>query len=302
MKSEERHQLLTNDLSVVTTKTVGFFERHAGTMIAAVIGVLLVSAVGYWWTSSTDSGVATGWTMLDTAEGLEDYGSVVDKFKGQPPGQWAQLQVAEKTLQTAMPLMFTNREIALTDVKRAREGFESLLQDKTIPPTVRERALWGMALCLETACSGDTSKPVEAFGRLIDDFPDSIFKVVAEERIAALKKSDAGEFYAWFSKEKPQPPEARPRDFKDGIHLPAPTDTDDEPDDFVPSGPGKASMPATTTKEPVTAEGEKTEPPVKPAEKPETDAVTDPAKAVEGEKPAGAVPPKDGEKPIEKTK
>ena len=154
--------------------------------------------------------------MLDSASNLEEFGDVVDKFKGKPPGQWAQLQIAEKTLQSAMPLMFTNRDIALADLKRAREGFDALLQDKTVSPAIRERSLWGLALTLETGCDGDTSKPIEAYERLLSDFPDSIFKSVADDRIRSLKKPSSREFYTWFSKEKPKPctRPVQPRDFK----------------------------------------------------------------------------------------
>ena len=304
MKSEERHQLLTNDLGVVTTKTVGFFERHAGSLIAGVCAVLLLSGFVYWQMTTTEAGSTVGWTSLDTAETLEELGGVADKFKGQPPGQWAQLQIAEKTLQNAMPLMFTNREIALTDIKRCREGFESLLHEKSILPAIRERSLWGLALCLETACDGDTSKPIEAFERLNADFPNNIFKPVAEERIAALKKSDAKEFYSWFSKEKPQPPEVSPRDFKlDSVKLPAPTwpdeGSDDDPEGFGPQSPDRIQIPQQKN-EPAPAAPEKADDTTKPTVKPETDKPEQTSIPVEGGKPVGADPPKDVEKPKDK--
>lgn len=298
MKSEERHQLLTNDLSVVTTKTVGFFERHLGTAIAVVCGVLLVAAFGFWWTRATGYENAEGWTRLDTATNEEELGAVVDKYRGKPPGQWAQLRIAEKNLQNAMPLMFSNRELALTDLKRARqEGFEPLLQDKSIAPTIRERCLWGLALCLETACDGDTSKPIEAYQRLLDEVPDTIFKTVAEERLAALKKGDAKEFYAWFSKESPKPPEARPRDFNpNGVTLPSPSGSEDEEDDedMAPKPPVSPEIPSAVKPE---GSSEKSPDSTKPAEnKVESDKAPDPVKPAEGEKPPAADVPKANEK------
>jgi len=214
MKSEERHQLLTNDLGVVTERTVGFFERHLMTIVAAVCGAILVAALGFWWTRSAETNEEAGWTLLDSAQNLEEFGNVVDKYKDKPAGQWARLIVSETNLRTAMPLMFTNREIALADIKSAREGFETLLQEKSANPNVRERALWGLALSLETTSDGNTAKAIEAYERLLSEFPDSIFKAVADVRISNLKKDEAKEFYAWFSKETPKPPEARPRDFK----------------------------------------------------------------------------------------
>ena len=188
MKSEERHQLLTNDLGVVTERTVGFFERHLGTIAGAICAALLVAAVAFWWTRSAETEIETGWTLLRSAQSLDDFGNIVDKFKDKPAGQWAQLILAEANLKTAMPLMFTNRELALTDLKSARQGFESLLQEKGVTPSIRERALWGLALCLESTCDGNTTKAIEAYEKLLSDFPETIFKAVADDRIASLKK------------------------------------------------------------------------------------------------------------------
>jgi len=237
MNSEERHQLLTNDLGVVTTRTVGFFERHLGTLIGAVSLILLLAGGIYFWTQTSGTETATGWTMLDTAQNLEEFGTVVDKYKGKPPGQWAQLFVAETNLKTALPLMFSNREIAIVDLKSAREGFESLLQQSGVDPTIRERALWGFALCLESTSDGNTTKAVEAYEKLIQEFPESIFKTVAEERAAALKRDTAKDFYAWFSRENPKPPDARPRDFKNDSGRLGGDDATESPDDFLIQGP-----------------------------------------------------------------
>ncbi|WP_373649300.1 tol-pal system YbgF family protein [Schlesneria sp. DSM 10557] len=234
MKSEERHQLLTNDLGVVTTRTVGVLERHIGTVIGGIALLALLAGGIFWWTRTNDSEAATGWTLLDSAQNLEEFGDVVDKFKGKPPGQWAELFVAETNLKTALPLMFTNREIALVDLKSAREGFESLLQQNGVAPTIRERALWGYAICLEAASDGNTSKAVEAYEKLVQEFPESIFKAVAEDRAASLKRDNAKEFYTWFSRENPKPPDARPRDFKN--EKSGSESSTAEPDDFLIRG------------------------------------------------------------------
>lgn len=306
MKSEERHQLLTNDLGVVTNKTASFLERHLGTAIAVVCAVLVFGGIGYWFTRSSEADNAAAWKELDEARTLDDFGKVVDRFKGKLPAQWAQLVYAEKTLQTALPLMFSNRELAVTDLKSARGDFEKLLQEKSAPAPIRERALWGIAQSLEATCEGDTAKPVEAYEQLLKDYPTTMFKLVAEERVAALKRKDAAEFYTWFSKENPKPPEVRPFDIKpDGAKTPAADEKKDAAAATTPADPKanepKADEPKAESKEtelPKLEESAKPAEPEKPAEP--AKPAEEPAKPAEGEQPKPAEPAKDGEKVPEK--
>jgi hypothetical protein len=223
MKSEERHQLLTNDLGVATKKVANYLEGHVGTIIGSVVGVIVVAIIALWWSSVSENANTGGWTLLYSAMNspsqrrgfenvfpAEEYGNVVDKFKGKPPAHWAQLQIAENNLRTALPLMFKDREIATTDLRKAREAFDELLGDSSVSGDVRERARWGLGQCLEAMCDGDTSKPIDAYNQLLKQFPSSIFKQVAEDRITALKKPGAKEFYSWFSKERPMRAELNP--------------------------------------------------------------------------------------------
>ncbi len=296
MKSEERHQLLTNDLGVEIERTVGFFERHLGLLIGLISAALLLIGAIFWFNRTVESESSGGWTLLNSAQNLEEMGAVIDKFKGKPPAQWASLIVAETNLKEAMPLMFTNRELARTDIKAARQTFESLLQEKT-DDMIRERALWGLALCLETTSDGNTSKVIDAYSQLMKEFPETIFKVVAEDRIATLKKDGSKEFYAWFSKENPKPPEARPRDFKnDESELPEPSQPKEDPDDFlIEKTPGGPKKPA--SEKPVTP-AESTEKPVTPGETPEKPS--EPAKPEEGQKGSEKDATEGSEKPSEK--
>ena len=189
--------------------------------------------------------------------------------------------------------MFSNRDVARTDIKAAREGFEALLQDKT-DPMIRERSLWGLALCLESTNDGNTSKVIEAYQRLLTEFPETIFKVVADDRIATLKKDGAKEFYAWFSKENPKPPEARPRDFKNDESAPA--QPKEDPDDFlIEKTPGGKKKPV---EEKSATPAETTEKPETPAESPEKP--NESGKPEEGAKPSEKEATEGSEKPPEK--
>ena len=318
MKSEERHQLLTNDLGAVTNRTTSFVEQHLATAITVVCIAVVASVIGFWWTTRVDTESEAAWKQLDSAKTIDEFGVVVDKYKGKPPAHWAELQISEKSLQEGLPLMFTNRELALADLKKARTGFESLANEKGVSATIRERALWGIAVCLEATCDGDTAKAIEAYGRLLSEYPSTMFKPVADERMVSLKNKEAGDFYAWFSKENPKPAEVRPQDIK----IPGLDDNKKDDDaDVKPAADPAATKPAAeapaaekpTEEKP--AEEKKATEEKKPADEKATEerkpaeakaddqkpAEEKPAEAAkpEADKPAPADAPKDGEAPKE---
>ena len=212
MKSEERHRLQVNELGRVVQSTGSLLERYATTIVAVACGVMLVAAAAIWWTRQSISTSSAAWTLLENAQSVDDFGSIAEKYKNTPPGDWARLRESEANLRSGGDVLFSDRDLANTDLKRAREGFEQLLLSAETGPIIRERALWGLARCLESTSDGETTKAIEAYQRLLNDFPETIYKPFAEDRIAALKTGGTKEFYAWFSKQNPKPADIRPKD------------------------------------------------------------------------------------------
>jgi hypothetical protein len=237
MKSEERHRLKTNEFSKVAHKAGDVLEQHATTIVGVICAVLVVAAAVTWWFRQSSASSVSAWTLLESAQSVDEFGNVADKYKGTPAGDWARLRGAESNLRSGMELMFSDRELALTDLKRARESFEELLSGKRADSMIRERAQWGLARSLETTSDGDTTKAIEAYQQLLNEFPETVFKPMAEERIAALKTGGTKEFYAWFSKQQPKPADIRPKDGAlkglDGFKLPPPagSEFDTKPED-----------------------------------------------------------------------
>ncbi len=232
MKTDERHQRKTNELQKAVAITGGIFGRHATTIVAAVCGVLIVSAATIWWGRQASATGSEAWTLLEAAETVDDFGSVAEKFKNTLPGHWAKLRESELYLRTGSAVLFSDRELAKADLKRSVEGFEKLLSSGNLEGAIRERAAWGIARCLESISDADTGKAIDAYQRLITEFPETIYKVFAEDRVAKLKTGGAKEFYSWFSKQNPQPVETRPRDgiIKGGLDslLPSSTEADEQ--------------------------------------------------------------------------
>ncbi len=212
MKSEERHRLKENELGRVVQSTGSMLERYATTLVACVCVTLLVAAAVVWWMRQTTALSSAAWTLLEDAKKVGDFDEIAVTYKNTSAGDWARLLGSESYLQSGGDALFLDRDLANTDLKRAREGFEQLVASASAGPIIRERAEWGLARCLESTSDGDTAKAITAYQRLLDDFPETIYEPFAKERIAALKTGGAREFYAWFSKQNPKPADLRPKD------------------------------------------------------------------------------------------
>ena len=212
MKSEERHRLKENELGRVVHTTGSMLERYATAIVAGVCVTLLVAAAVIWWMRQTTASSSAAWTLLENAENVSDFGEIAEKYKNTPAGDWARLRESEAYLRSGGDVLFSERELADTDLKRAREGFEQLMASASTGPVIRERAVWGVARCLESTSDGETTQAIAAYQRLLSEFPDTIYKPFAEDRIAALKTGGTKEFYAWFSKQNPKPTDIRPKD------------------------------------------------------------------------------------------
>lgn len=204
--------LQKTELGRMVQSTGSVLETNATTIVAVVCTVLIVAAGGIWWARQSTETSSAAWALLESAESVDDFGSISEKFANEIPGQWAKLRESEAHQKSGTDVMFTDRELALADFKRAREGFEKLAGAAGVDPIIRERALWGLARSLEATSDADTTKPIDAYQRLLTDFPETIYKPFAEERIASLKTGGTKEFYAWFAKQNPKPADIRPKD------------------------------------------------------------------------------------------
>ena len=70
---------------------------------------------------------------------------------------------------------------------KGTKNFEKLLEPGSkASPLIRERALFGLARCLEATCEGDTAQAIAQYRKLVSDFPRGVYEVYAKDRIEAL--------------------------------------------------------------------------------------------------------------------
>ncbi|HAH45382.1 MAG TPA: hypothetical protein DCM07_11120, partial [Planctomycetaceae bacterium] len=91
---------------------------------------------------------------------------------------------------------------------------------------IRERALFGLARTEDTMSDGDLKAATELYKKLIQEFPDSIFRKLAEQRVkveegekvAALEQKSTQSFYKWFHAQSPKPGDRQ----QPGFNMPLP--------------------------------------------------------------------------------
>lgn len=255
---------------------------NAATIVACV--AMIGGAIWYSYNRTSTSRNESAWAQYSQARSAEDFGNIADVFSNTEVGTWARLGEGERLVDSGISLMFTDREAALGELKKADEAFRKVLSTKSGPDVARERAAWGLAKSTEAQCDGDTTKAIEGYTSLLNQFPKSIYKAAAEERIESLKSPDAKEFYAWFHKQNPKPADLKkPKDGLPEGHPPI-----DSPSDDKTEGDKK-----TETKEDGKSEEPKSED-KKDAKDPDAEKTSD-EKPKKDEKPADE--PKKDDKP-----
>jgi tetratricopeptide (TPR) repeat protein len=210
MKSEHRHELRTNELGRIAESVRPVLERNATWIVIAVVGAAAIAASAVVLINMTGAANTAGWSDFAVSRTAEDYANVADTYDDTAVAAWARLEESERHLQNGLRLMFTDRAAALSDLGQAQKNLELLLSRKNISTELRESALFQLARCLEATSDGKTDAAIEAYERLLREFPNSTYKAVAEQRIAVLRTDRAKDFYAWFHEQKPKPPDREP--------------------------------------------------------------------------------------------
>lgn len=213
MKSEHRHELQTNELGRVADQVGVFFQTNGNKLMMWVCAASLVLAAGIYWYRSSNVAESSAWAQYSSARNADDYADVWNNYKSSNAAPWARLREADSRLGNGIQLAFTNLETAQTELKKAKEAYQSLVDQRGAPAAIRERALFGLARALESLSDGNETEAIKTYEQFVKDFPDSIFRTEAEKRIAALNSGSGQEFYSWFVKfPRPKAKDPRPSD------------------------------------------------------------------------------------------
>lgn len=279
-------------------------------ILAIILGTLGIVAYQVF-AKSAAAKTSEAWSKYAACSTADDFKEVADDHAGTPVEAWSRLEAARNYIQTGVMLSMTNRKASDDSLENGKSQLDKLLKSTTTPEEVREQALSQKAVCLESLCDGDVKPVEEAYDELLKKFPNSHYAPWAKHRLEELKKPATGEFYAWFRKAKPAPPERpKPQDVKSS-DLPNIKLTPEEGDPLPPSTSG--TTPATPETKPVegstptpeapAAEGTPAKPDApaseaKPAE-PAAEKPAEPATEKPADPPAPEAPAAEASKPAE---
>lgn len=267
-----------SELSRLMKPLQPYIEKYGSKVVLGLAVVLLVAAGYIWWSRTSQSAAAAGWGDIATSTAPEDFADVADQNPGTAAAAWARLAEADGYMNTAVRLSFTDRTASAGTFKKAETAYEKLLNKRGTPKNVRERALFGMARLLESTSGDDTTAAIAAYEKLLSEFPESIYKEVADKRIVELKKPEVQKFYGWFASQKPS--------VADDLRLP----NDLLPDTPSPDKTGVPPLDSILSDDPVPGDvepGEGSSVPAAPAlpkpETPSAEGASPPANPSEGD-------------------
>lgn len=205
MKSQHRHELQTNELTRYADAAVAWFRTY-GNHVMIVVCIVAVAASGFiYWKRTVGNREIEAWNeqAMATTPAQWQFVATDPALARTSAAPWAKILYADSKLTEGIKLAFTDRERGLRELNEAKSQYTELLDQASLPPVIRERALFGLARCQETLSNGSLDEPIATYEKLLREFPASVYKPSVEQRIRELNRPGAKEFYAWFAAQKP---------------------------------------------------------------------------------------------------
>ena len=265
MATDDRATLSQLDDNQLASNTLALVDRirpHLGLILLAAAVIFAVFAGLVIVRSQRAAEQAAGWEECLTAlaEGEPGrLGDVAARYRGTPAAWWAELVLADTALADGNGLLMTDRQRARERLASAADLYMAVNAQRP-SDLAAERGIFGLARTRES--QGQLEEASRGYEAIVAEYPDSPFRGIAEERIAALAMPATQRWYKWFetqvvavaapatpaaksaavpASEPPAPPESKPAD--PPRDTPSPTA---EPAASKPAASEPAAEPAAT--------------------------------------------------------
>ena len=208
MKSEERHELQKNDLSIWIMNLVDLIQRSWLTICAVVILVLGCYVGLNMWRMNSAQKVADAWMEYEGSRDPAHFENVINKYPGTAVIPFAKLRLADTKFAEAQRELMGQRDNVVPALERAHSLYKEVASDASAPEFVRIQASFGVASALEAKGSIDEAQT--ELSKITDKYAKSdrykTIAQIAEARVKALQSDDAKSFYQQYTNYKPTAP------------------------------------------------------------------------------------------------
>ena len=94
-----------------------------------ILVVVLVIVIASNWTSSSSTKTTQVWTKLDSATKPEDLTETAKAYPGTVASEWAFVRAANEYYNTAMGDLPNNREVAVSNLRKALDLYEQVAKE-----------------------------------------------------------------------------------------------------------------------------------------------------------------------------
>ncbi len=214
-----QHESNKSEMEQFVERVGPFFDKWGNHVTAGICILAVVIAAFVYFGRSSHSAAVRGWTEFSKCTTAGEFGNLADKEENTELGAWARVSQADRLLDDGIKSLFSSRTSADRLLKSAEENYRDVLNNNKAPRVARERALYGLARTLEATSEGDNQPAIDAYKRLLDEFGNSVYESVVDERLTDLQSGESKEFYAWFDRKDPEIPDRTTPD-QPSIQLP----------------------------------------------------------------------------------
>ena len=198
MNNERRHELQQNDLAIYLDKINKSIEPYSR-IIAVLVGVVLIGAIGMGFYNSEKSGQRSAATLqlmqASASQDAENLLSVSQAYAGTTAAEWAKLYQGEQYLSQGIQSLYQDRDNAEGLLSDAQAVFQTAANSKD--QVLRSRAHLGNARAAESL--GNLDEAIEAYNEVIAVNESDAMVKKAEDRIKALSSPKTQAFLTWFA-------------------------------------------------------------------------------------------------------
>lgn len=204
MKTERRHELQTNQLADLIGSTVETAKPFTKIVAGALVAIAVIVGATWYLNRQSAAAQAEGWDLLNQASSPEELQNVATQYAGTPAGTWARMRLADVQLGGGVEALFNDRAEANSELRRAKDNYNQVLNERGASELAQQRAAQGVARAAEAL--NELPAASEMYQTIIERWPDSAFADMARRRVADLDRRSTQEFYDWFALQDPKPP------------------------------------------------------------------------------------------------